>query len=110
MKLLPETRRTHMVKKTIKRPLRPGSDEVEEVEVENGDDAEGEIPSQLVPYPTGNPPDPMEEYYKANPERIPPAEPAPEAVKTKAKVKEPEQRSSPQEPEEDEKPYWKGKK
>ena len=47
-----------MVKKTIKRPLRPGSDELEEVEVENGDEAqpvEGEIPSQLVPYPTGNP-------------------------------------------------------
>jgi hypothetical protein len=99
-----------MVKKTIKRPLRPGSDEIEEVEVENGDDAEGEIPSQLVPYPTGNPPDPMEEYYKANPERIPPEEaPAPEAAKAKAKPA-PEQRSSPQEPEEDEKPYGKGKK
>jgi len=57
MKLLPETRRNHMAKKTIKRPLRPGSDEIEEVEVENGDDApvEGELPSQMVPYPTGNP-------------------------------------------------------
>jgi hypothetical protein len=68
-----------MVKKTIKRPLRPGSDEVEEVEVEveNGDEAaapvEGEIPSQLVPYPTGNPwvPPPLEPL---------PGQPAPEAA------------------------------
>ena len=73
-----------MVKKTIKRPLRPGSDEVEEVEVENGDEAksgEGEIPSQLVPYPTGNPwvpPPPPETPGTLQP--VSEAEPAPEAA------------------------------
>ena len=78
-----------MAKKTIKRPKRPGSDEIEEVEVDDDASAEGEIPSQLVPYPTGSPPDPMEEYYKANPERLPPVEaspPTPASAKAKAKA------------------------
>jgi hypothetical protein len=50
------------------------------------DAEEPNIPSQSIPYPTGNPPDPMEEYYKANPERIPPEEaPPPEGETSKAR-------------------------
>ena len=43
------------------------------------------VPTASVPYPTGNPPDPMEEYYKHSPERLPPEEatPEPEAKKRK---------------------------
>jgi hypothetical protein len=37
-----------------------------------------ELPSQMVPYPTGNPPDPTEALYIAHPELKPKDEPEPE--------------------------------
>ena len=50
---------------------------------------EAEVNEDLskVPYPTGSPPDPMEEYYKHSPERKPPeeTEPEPEAASKKRK-------------------------
>ena len=66
-----------MAKKTIQRPKRPGSDEVEEVEVDEDTPAEGELPSQMVPYPTGNPWVP------------PPAEPTPATPAAKAEEPSP---------------------
>jgi len=79
MKLLPETRRNHMAKKTIQRPKRPGSDEIEEVEVDDDAPAEGELPSHMVPYPTGNP------WVPPPPEPVPGSKPAPEPSSKKEK-------------------------
>lgn len=48
--------------------------------------AEPEVPAaHLTPYPTGNPPDPMEQHYKYYPERKPTEPEADEAPAKKRK-------------------------
>jgi hypothetical protein len=72
------------------------SEEPAEVEpkAKKSKDAEPEVQPHTAaePYPTGNPPDPMEEYYKAHPERKLAEEAAVAAEKEAAQVEKKEKK------------------
>lgn len=86
-----------MAKNSRQTPYEPENDEPEDKAPKGkaSKEAADEVneASQLEPYPTGNPPDPMEEYYKAHPERKLAADAAAAAEKEAAKApKEPEKK------------------